>query len=541
MGPHELSLTGIIMKLEDQQKNLRISLIDYDLESMWRAHPLIAQLRERIEPLLPKGLYDAQDLEHQVLFRLTTFDPKDITDEIIQHIVEEQYCIVNDRLSKLDFDLEYLFRGLSGKHRDLNVHNRLELSRSGDKLTAKNQHHAFNVDFRVVHDEHIISLFTNELHYIHRDRPKGEVFGFYFSGDDIPWAIETTEPSVISKTYKREALLANGIDPNKAVELTRFYTLPGAPTNAISLMDGLVSKYYKAKGIEALFTTTMPMYSKTKSSTIAGGINKVLLVKDLRHKFVPEKINNVLCYRHVTTVPENRKEAEYIQTHPNFPTMLVVEVYKLINEPSLQPLEVLRDEKKVIYVRQRESKTEKEVKFLSKDIAATLAAVRGVAQFSHVEYLRDVIYGTESDKKKIRLRVRDNFERTSLEAMYKYKIAADKGIKMEIEEILYKGERKEDALLAIARQGAFKEENSYEKIRAVHQCEDAEITLDIYPYGVWVEIEGEPERIWELAERLGYKKSDGITENADELYLEWNKKWGLKELWDVRFGLTGEK
>jgi adenylate cyclase class IV len=529
------------MKLEDQQKSLKISLIDYDLEKMWKAHPLINQLRDRVIPLLPKGLYDTQDLEHQVLFRLTTFDPKEITEELIQHIIEEQYLIVQDRLSKQKFDLEYIFRGLSGKYRDLNINNRLEMSKDGEKLVAKNQHHTFSVEFRQVHDERIVSLFTNELHYMHRDRPKGETFGFYFSDDDIPWAIETTEPSVISKPYKRDALLANGIDPNKAVELTRFYTLPGAPTNAISLMDGLVSKYYKSKGIEALFTTTMPMYSKTKSSTIAGGINKVLLVKDLRHKFIPEKINGTICYRHVTTVPEDKKEGDFIETHPNFPTMLVVEVYKLINEPSLEPLEVLRDEKRVIYVRQRDGNLEKEVKFLSKDIQPVLANIRKIAKFSRTEYLRDIIYGADGDKRKIRLRIRDNFETTSLEAMYKYKIDSGKGIKTEIEEVVYKGDNTKDALAAIAKHGNFKEENSYEKIRAIYDTEHTEVTLDIYPYGVWIEIEGEPDDIWYVADKLGYKKTESITLNADELYLEWNKKWNLKEFWDVRFGLTGEK
>ncbi|MBT9169112.1 MAG: hypothetical protein DDT19_02464 [Syntrophomonadaceae bacterium] len=48
----------------------------------------------------------------------------------------------------------------------------------------------------------------------------------------------------------------------------------------------------------------------------------------------------------------------------------------------------------------------------------------------------------------------------------------------------------------------------------------AEITLDIYPYGVWLEIEGDSEKIWEAAEKLGYKKEDGATLNADEIYLE---------------------
>jgi adenylate cyclase class IV len=530
------------MDIFSNQNKLKINVIDYDLDKMWRSHPLIEQLRAKVDGFLPRGTYDRQDLEHQVLFRLTTFDPGEITDEIIQHIIEEQYLIVKNRLDNLKFDIEYLFRGLTGKYQDLNVNDRLELVREKDKVIAKNKCRSFNIDFRQVQNEDIVSLFTNELHYIHRDRPKGETFGFYFSGEEIPWAIETTEPSVISKQYKRDALLANGIDPNKAIELTRFYTLPGAPTNAISLMDGLVAKYYKAKDIEALFTTTMPMYSKTKSSTIAGGINKPLLVKDLRHKFIPETIKGIKCYRHVTTIPEDKNEIETIITHPNFPVMLVVEVFRTINEPSGKPIKILEKGDKVIYVKQRNKKIEKEVKFQIKDIAFAIKSIRKISKFSRVEYIRDIIFGSKEEKRKIRLRITDNFENCSVEAIYKYRIECDNGVKNEVEEIIYKGENLEDALRSISSRGDFQEENSYEKTRTVFTAESVEITLDIYPYGVWVEIEGNNlEDIWKIGEKIGYKKNDAITLGADELYLEWNKEKKLKEAWDVRFGLTGEK
>lgn len=531
------------MDLKLQQNKLKINLIDYELDKMWQSHPLINQLRDRLKLFYPKGIYDPQDLEHQVLFRLTTFDPKEISDEIIQFIMEEQFLILSNRIEKLNFDIEYLLRGLTGKYSDLNINNRLELCKEGEKLLAKNSRGSFNVEFRTVQDDNIISLFTNELHYIHQGKSKGETFALYFSGEDIPWGIETTEPSVISKEYKRDALLANGIDPNKAVELTRFYTLPGAPLNAISIMDGLVSKYYKSKGIEALFTTTMPMYSKTKSATIAGGINKPLLVKELRHKFIPEKIKDKICYRHITTVPEDKKEIDFITTHPNFPTMLVVEVYKLLDKPSLEPLDVLKDGKKVIYIKQRDIKIEKEVKFFIKDINTILRLIREkeIGKFSRTEYMRDIIYGSNDDKRKIRLRLQDNFENFSVEAIYKHKIDHNKDVKMEVEEIFYKGSQFKDALNAIKRQGNFKEENSYEKIRVIYLGDKVEIVLDIYPYGVWLEIEGDIEKIWDVAEKLEYKKDDGIILNTDELYLEWNKKQGLKEYWDVRFGLTGER
>ena len=527
--------------LKDRQKKLKITVIDYDLEKTWHTHPLIDEFRKKIQKFLPQGLYDPQDLEHQVLFRLTTFDPADIDDQTIQKIIEEQFYIVKHRLSRINYDLEYLFRGLNGKYKDLNVNNRLTIYRENDRLIAKNKYYSFAVEFRQVEDENLISLFTNELHYVHRGRPKGETFGLFFAGDEIPWAIETTEPSVVVKEYKRRALLAHGIDPNKAIELTRFYALPGSPRNAISIMDRLISKYYGSKGIEALFTTTMPMYSKTKGATIAGGINKVLLVKNLRHEFVPENIEGKTCYRHVTTVPADRSMiSKIITTHPNFPTMPVVEVFKLINEPSLAPLDILTDTKKVIFVKDenRDVKIEKEVKFQVNDIVQSLSDIRRIAKFSKVEYIRDIVYGEKENNKKIRLRISDTFGKVLLNTMYKYKIDSANGIKSEIEEIIYNGSDMNEALEAIRRRGEFKKENSYEKVRVVYGTQDVEITLDIYPYGAWIEIEGDPKNIWETAEKLGYSRKDAITQNADELYVEWNKKAGLKELWHVRFGLS---
>jgi len=212
-----------MLSLKEQQERLSLNLINYDLEKMWSSHPLIAELRESVKKLMPPDkAYDPQDLEHQVLFRLTTFDPKDINNETIKSVIDEQFGIVKYRLSKLDFDIEYLFRGLTGKYQDLNINDRLELCWEDDKIIAKNDRRSFSVEFRTIDDERLISLFSNELHYIHQDRPRGETFGFFFTGDEVPWAIETTEPSVIAKQYKRDALLANGIDPNKAVELTRF-------------------------------------------------------------------------------------------------------------------------------------------------------------------------------------------------------------------------------------------------------------------------------------------------------------------------------
>lgn len=58
--------------LQRQQNRLQLNLIQYSLGEEWRSSELISNLRDRLYPKMPHGFFDPQDLEHQVLFRLTT-------------------------------------------------------------------------------------------------------------------------------------------------------------------------------------------------------------------------------------------------------------------------------------------------------------------------------------------------------------------------------------------------------------------------------------------------------------------------------------
>ena len=81
-------------------------------------------------------------------------------------------------------------------------------------------------------------------------------------------------------------------------------------------------------------------------------------------------------------------------------------------------------------------KLEEEIKLAVKDIPATLSKIRSIAKYVRTEYLRDIIYGIKNDKKKIRMRIQDNFEFRLVDATYKYRVAVEDGIKKEIEETL---------------------------------------------------------------------------------------------------------
>jgi len=190
----------------------------------------------------------------------------------------------------------------------------------------------------------------------------------------------------------------------------------------------------------------------------------------------------------------------------------------------------------------KNEKIEEEVKLPVKDIPEILEKIRKIAKHATTFYIRDVVYGNKKEDKKIRLRIEDDFVFKTIDATRKYILDLKENVKREIEEIVYKGENYNEAIKAIKRHGEYKEENSYEKTRIKFVTTDnTEITLDIYPFGCWLEVEGKIKNIHKICKELGYSKKDYINNGADDIYLAWIKKHNLPEQWDVRFGLHGEK
>lgn len=351
-------------------------MVRFQLDNYWNSHLLIESLREQIKPLVAQKLensdipLDLQDLEHQTLFFLSTFTAGAITKSVLEDSVDQQYRIIRKRLldGATKEELEYLFRGMKKFYPDLNIHYRLKLKWDGDRLLAVGDGRSFEVEFRKITDRKQIALFTDTLHYIHQKRSRGDTFAFYFKGDRYPWAIETTERSSFSRPYKRAALIAHGFHPDKGVELTRFYSLPGSPRNAISVMDGLVRNYYQKQGIEVLFTKTMPAYSKSKSTTISGGLNKVLCTSELEHIFVKRVIDGTACWEHVSRrwLEHNggeNKPTELRRSSESFALLPAVDVYTEITSRSITPLPETEDPEKVIYFSREDARMFKNFAF----------------------------------------------------------------------------------------------------------------------------------------------------------------------------------
>jgi hypothetical protein len=346
------------MELSEIQKNLALELIDFDLEKFWNSHLLIELLRTELAPAISELSeksdipFDPQDLEHQSLFFLTTFNPGAITRKIISETVEQQYLIIRKRLlsNATEDELQYLFRGLKKFYPDLNIHHRLKLKWENGNLIAVGDGRRFDVEFKKITDEKMIKLFTDTFHYIHQSRIQGDTFALFFKGDRYPWAIETTECSIHSRPYKRKALLAHGFHPDKGIELTRLYTLPGSPLNAISIFDGLVRDFYKHSDIQVLFTKTMPSYSKSKSTTIAGGLNKVLCVNELKHDFVRVQVEGIHCWENVSRRwLENNPSETFINSNDGFGLYPALDVFMALNNRSIPAIPELCKNNKAIY------------------------------------------------------------------------------------------------------------------------------------------------------------------------------------------------
>lgn len=283
--------------LRERQQVLSPYTVPFDLPKTWNSYWLMRALRkevkEHVDALLQKAieedgvLFDPQDLEHQALFYLTTWEPAEITEDTIRDAVFEQHHVVVDRMVRnlTPHERNYLFRGLTKFYPDLNVRpsDRLVLVRDGKELYARGSGRKFKVLFRELLDDRMIQLYTDTLHYIHCSRSGGRAFGLFFEGDQYPFAVQSLE--LTDRDYKKEALLYAGLNPNKVVEITRMYTLPGSPRNIASIMDGLIRRQLKSEGIEAMITTVMPAYAKTKGTTVAGGMSVPFLVKKLEHVF----------------------------------------------------------------------------------------------------------------------------------------------------------------------------------------------------------------------------------------------------------------
>ena len=112
-----------------------------------------------------------------------------------------------------------------------------------------------------------------------------------------------------------------------------------------------------------------------------------------------------------------------------------------------------------------------------------------------------------------RIRLRKSGEDTIL--TYK-KPLSRKGIKKEIE---YETKVSDfDIMEKIFGMMEFTKTTSYERYRSYFHKKDVDVMIDEFPYGVFVEMEGNEGVIIELSKELGFNMEDNLTDSCDTIY-----------------------
>ncbi|HYD34489.1 MAG TPA: hypothetical protein VD999_00300 [Vitreimonas sp.] len=346
----------------------------------WPTDYLGSHLREQVAPLVKAFvqyhnlLCDQQDLKYQTLFRLSTFSISEIFENgeeldeylykmgayknwrnilcleenfvkkfnlnksLVTKIIEEQYLLIADRLSKSELPLKEILTP-SGIFAEqgwvIQKRNGEVMAIQEEGVTSASMQ--IPLEFREI-DNNWGAQFHGDLHYIHTPRAD-KAFGLFIQGEEIPFSVLALDR--IDRAYKQNTLLMKGYDPRKCYDLTRLYSRPGTPGNTSSSMFSLTFKYLAAhypevQGVMSAFT---PSYATGVSMT-SGGFDNPVLLKPLQHTFIEKMVGDQVCYEHVTNrrleqAPNHKKLRSKI---PLLPT---VELFAKLQNPRFEPFKVL--------------------------------------------------------------------------------------------------------------------------------------------------------------------------------------------------------
>jgi len=136
------------------------------------------------------------------------------------------------------------------------------------------------------------------------------------------------------------------------------------------------------------------------------------------------------------------------------------------------------------------------------------------------------------DREDARLRVKQistekDRPESKVEFSYKRRIKADGGIKQE-EEVETNFETDIASFVKIINKMGFQPTTSYERYRETYLTRNIKITLDQFPFGYILEIEGNEDEIEKVCDLLGldFKKSYPLS--CDDAYVDLCKKKNLK-------------
>ncbi len=349
-----------------------INLIDH-----WPKNPYIENIKRQVERKIKellsssKAAIDWRDLLLQVLFRTTTYSPRNLfyngsklllylescgvfenwqnipllseselrkytlNTDLIDEIINEQIIIALNRFSQSQFNVKKFFNKMSY------FNGNWKMVWQENKLFITDGHNFKKILFKPV-DPNLASAIHNQFHYIHAPRATA-AFGLFIEGSQYPFSVESVE--YVKRNYKKNGLLLFGYNPLNCIELTRLYNRPFSPIGTSSLIDKMIFHYYNREHpeVEAVSTTIMPDYAFSKSQ-IAGPVSHVYLITKGKHTFIEKKINSQTVYELVTNKKiEGERLYSLIQSHPKTPLLPVFQVLYQIGAKSFTEAEGLEN------------------------------------------------------------------------------------------------------------------------------------------------------------------------------------------------------
>ncbi|MEK7526047.1 MAG: CYTH domain-containing protein [Patescibacteria group bacterium] len=126
---------------------------------------------------------------------------------------------------------------------------------------------------------------------------------------------------------------------------------------------------------------------------------------------------------------------------------------------------------------------------------------------------------------RIRLRTIKKTKEIHYEFSYKKPKAVKNGPKKEIEHQIETHQGKD--LEKILKAMGYSPTTSYERYRQTLIAGGVKVTIDEFPFAVFVEIEGERKKINMTAKTLGFNTRQSLIDPCDTLFTNWRKKAGL--------------
>ncbi|MCC7160668.1 nucleoside monophosphate kinase [Candidatus Nomurabacteria bacterium] len=167
----------------------------------------------------------------------------------------------------------------------------------------------------------------------------------------------------------------------------------------------------------------------------------------------------------------------------------------------------------------------------------------GLSLISHVyeknqNFDRDNIFEKDDARLRLRTKIADmNEQEKSFEFTYKKRLNTDNGIKKETElNYNFSSVQSSENLLDLFKIIGLVEKDSYERMRKTFKNDEIQITIDEFPFGYIVEIEGDEEMVVKYDNILNMNNFVQYSLSCDDVYAELCKKKGVKPKTHILFG-----